>query len=71
MMQPFIGAMYEIFNPWIYVIVPIGIGITWLTSKASIQATMKATGWGVMILSVYLLMGCPYVFRQGVKVRFL
>lgn len=57
MMQPFIGAMYEIFNPWIYVIVPIGIGITWLTSKASIQATMKATGWGVMILSVYLLMG--------------
>lgn len=57
MMQPFIGAMYEIFNPWIYLIVPIGIGITWLTSKGSLQATLKSTGWGVMILSVYLLMG--------------
>lgn len=57
MMQPFIGAMYEIFNPWIYVIVPIGVGITWLTSKGSLQATLKSTGWGVLILSVYLLMG--------------
>lgn len=57
MMQPFIGAMYEVFNPWIYVIVPIGIAITWLTSKGSLQATLKSTGWGVMILSVYLLMG--------------
>lgn len=57
LMHPFIGAMYEIFNPWIYVIVPIGVGITWLTSKFSAQATLKAAGWGVLIMSVYLLMG--------------
>lgn len=57
LMQPFIGAMYEIFQPWIYFLVPIGIGVTWLGSRGSLQATMKATGWGVLILSVYLLMG--------------
>lgn len=57
LMQPFIGAMYEIFQPWIYLLVPIGIGVTWLGSRGSLQATMKATGWGVLILSVYLLMG--------------
>ncbi|MDN5806530.1 MAG: hypothetical protein L0I80_00460 [Brevibacterium sp.] len=58
LMQPFIGAMYDIFQPWIYLLVPIGIGVTWLGSKGSLQATMKATGWGgVFVLSVYLLMG--------------
>ncbi|MDN6534224.1 MAG: hypothetical protein L0K63_08140 [Yaniella sp.] len=46
LMQPFIGAMYDIFQPWIYLLVPIGIGVTWLGSKGSLQATMKATGWG-------------------------
>lgn len=57
LMEPFIGAMYEIFSPWIFFIVPIGVGITWLASRGSLQATLKAAGWGVMILSVYLLMG--------------
>lgn len=57
LMQPFIGAMYDIFEPWIYFIVPIGVGITWLMSKGSLQATLKSVGWGVLILSVYLLMG--------------
>ncbi|SMX66772.1 hypothetical protein BI49514_00317 [Brevibacterium iodinum ATCC 49514] len=57
LMQPFIGAMYEIFEPWIYVLVPIGIFITWLASRHSLQATLKAGGWGVFIMSVYLLMG--------------
>lgn len=57
LMQPFIGAMYEIFEPWIYVLVPIGIFVTWLASRHSLQATLKAGGWGVFILSVYLLMG--------------
>lgn len=57
LMQPFIGAMYEIFNPWIYFIVPLGVGITWLGSRGSLQATLKATGWGVMIMAVYMLMG--------------
>lgn len=57
LMQPFIGAMYEIFDPWIFLLVPIGVGITWLGSKGSLQATMKATGWGVLVVSIYLLMG--------------
>lgn len=57
MMQPFIGAMYQIFNPWIFFIVPLGVGITWVGSRFSAQATLKAAGWGVFILSVYLLMG--------------
>lgn len=57
MMQPFIGAMYDIFNPWIYFFVPIGIFIVWIGSKGSLQATVKAGGWGVLILSVFLLMG--------------
>lgn len=57
LMQPFIGAMYEIFDPWIFLLVPIGIGITWLGSRGSLQATIKATSWGVLILSIYLLMG--------------
>lgn len=57
LMQPFIGAMYEIFQPWIYLLVPLGIGVTWLGSKGSLQATMKSVGWGVFVLSVYLLMG--------------
>lgn len=57
LMQPFIGAMYEIFQPWIYVLVPIGIFITWVASRQSLQATLKAGGWGVFIMAVYLLMG--------------
>src|SRR5699024_3085869 len=57
LMQPFIGAMYEIFQPWIYVLVPIGIFITWVASRQSLQATLKAGGWGVFIMAIYLLMG--------------
>ncbi|GAA3288196.1 hypothetical protein [Nesterenkonia halobia] len=57
MMQPFIGAMYQLFNPWIYMIVPVGVLIAWLASRGSIQATLKAAGWGVFILAVFLLMG--------------
>lgn len=57
LIQPFIGAMYEIFQPWIYVLVPIGIFITWVASRQSLQATLKAGGWGVFIMAIYLLMG--------------
>lgn len=57
MMQPFIGGMYELFSPWIFFIVPIGVGLTWLASKGSLQATTKAGVWGVFMLSVFLLMG--------------
>lgn len=57
LMQPFIGAMYGIFNPWVYFIVPLGVGITWLGSRGSLQATLRAAGWGVMILAVYMFMG--------------
>lgn len=57
LMQPFIGAMYEIFNPWIYFLVPIGVAVAWLTSKGSATATLKAAGWGLFILAIFLLMG--------------
>lgn len=57
LMQPFIGAMYDIFQPWIYVLVPIGIFTTWVASRQSLQATLKAGGWGVFIMAIYLLMG--------------
>lgn len=57
MMQPFIGGMYALFSPWIFFIVPIGVGLTWVASKGSLQATTKAVAWGVFMLSVFLLMG--------------
>lgn len=57
MMHPFISAMYRIFEPWIFFIVPIGIFVTWLASNGSLQATIKAAGWGFMILCMFLLMG--------------
>ncbi|MGP5608404.1 hypothetical protein [Arthrobacter rhombi] len=56
MIQPFVGVMYAIFNPWIYFLIPIGVVLVWLGSKGSLQATLKAAGWGVFILGTFLLM---------------
>lgn len=57
LIQPFITAMYDVLNPWIYAVVPIGVLITWAASRGSLQATVKATAWGVTMLAVFLLMG--------------
>src|SRR5699024_12253089 len=57
LLQPFIGAMYDLFSPWIYILVPIGVLLTYVFSKGSLQATLKSLAWGVLILATFMLMG--------------
>lgn len=57
MMQPFIGAMYDIFNPWIYFLIPIGAGIAWLTTGGNVMKTIKALAWGVFMGALFMFMG--------------
>ena len=57
MMNPFISQMYNIFDPWIYLFVGVGVFVAWLASSGSLQATAKAGAWGVFIIAVFLLMG--------------
>lgn len=56
MISPFIEAMYAIFNPWIYVVAPLGIILTWIMSKGSLTATVKAGVWAVAVLGIFLFM---------------
>lgn len=57
MIEPFTKAMYAIFNPWIYFVVPIGVFAAWVVSRGSLQRTAQAGAWGAFVLSLFLLMG--------------
>lgn len=56
MIQPFTKAMYDIFNPWIYFAVPLGVFIAWVISRGSLQKTAQAGAWGAFVLALFLLM---------------